>query len=130
MRTLPISAIAFMFLALAACDKAKSPEAVEKNVAAAEQKASNEVTNSQNDAAKDISKSADKVGDKLVDLNNTAAKDAYTIAVAQADGDRKIALAKCEALSGDAQKNCKNQADADYDAAKANAKAHETTEKQ
>ena len=68
--------------------------------------------------------------DKLVDLNNTAAKDAYSIALARADGDRKISLAKCDALNGDAQKNCKDQADADYNAAKANAKAAEVAQKQ
>jgi hypothetical protein len=35
-------------------------------------------------------------------------------------------LAKCQGLSGGAQKKCKDQADADYAAAKANAKAGET----
>jgi hypothetical protein len=130
MRKLPILTIALTLVFAAGCDRAKSPDAVAKDVAAAEQKASNEVANSQNDASKDISKSADKVGDKMVDLNNTAAKDAYNIALASADGDRKVALAKCDALSGDAQKGCKDQADADYNAAKANAKAAEVAQKQ
>jgi multidrug resistance efflux pump len=70
------------------------------------------------------------VDTKLSDLNNTAAKDAYKITLAQADADRKVALAKCEALSGDALKNCKSLADADYEAVKANAKAAEVSEKQ
>jgi hypothetical protein len=34
-----------------------------------------------------------------------------------------VALQKCDALSGDSQKACKDQADAKYDLAKANAKA-------
>jgi hypothetical protein len=59
----------------------------------------------------------------LTDLNNVAAKDAQNIAIAKADGDRKVALAQCSALAGDAQKKCKDEADADYNAAKANAKA-------
>jgi len=50
--------------------------------------------------------------------------------MAKADGNHKIALEKCNVLSGDAQSKCKDVADADYTAAKANAKAAETTQKQ
>jgi len=115
---------------LAGCNSAKSPDAVANDVAAAQQKASAEVASTEKDASKDVGSAADKVDSKLTDLNNTAAKDAYKITLAQADGDRKVALAKCDAMSGDAQKNCKQQADADYDAAKANAKAASVSEKQ
>jgi hypothetical protein len=130
MRTLVISAIAVTILLMTGCNKAKSPDAVANDVAAAEQKASAEVATSEKDASKDLGKAADKVDDKLVDLNNAAAKDAYNLAVAKADGDRKVALANCSALSGDAQKACKDQASADYDAVKANAKAAAQTDKQ
>ena len=64
-----------------------------------------------------------KVDDKIVAFNNTAAKDAYDLAMANADGDRKIALANCEQNSGDAQKQCKDQVEADYSATKAKAEA-------
>ena len=130
MRTLVISAIAVTVLLMTGCNKAKSPDAVAKDVAAAEQKASTEVANSEKDASKDLGKAADKVDDKLVDLNNAAAKDAYNLALAKADGDRKVALANCSALSGDAQKTCKDAASADYDVAKANAKAAAQADKQ
>ena len=130
MRTVLTLAIAMAMGLSAGCNKAKSPDAVANDVAAAQSKASAEVANKEDQASKDVGKAADKVGDKLTDLNNVAAKDAESIAVAQADGDRKVALAKCSALSGDAQKSCKDQADADYDAAKANAKADEVARKQ
>jgi len=130
MRTLLTSAIAMTMVMFAGCDKAKSPDAVAKDVAVAEQKATTEVANSEKDAGKDIGKAAEKVDDKLVDLNNAAAKDAYNITLAKADGDRKVALANCSALGGDAQKTCKDQADADYNAAKANAKAVALADKQ
>ena len=107
----------------AGCDSAKSPETVNKDVAAAEQKAATEVANSEKAAEKDLNKAAENVDDKLIAFNNAAAKDAYNLAVAKADGDRKVALANCLSVSGDAQKNCKDQAEADYAAAKANAKA-------
>jgi hypothetical protein len=130
MRTVSIAAIVLAVAFVGGCNKPKSPESVAKDVSSAEQKASTEVANSEKDASKDVAKSADKVGDKLTDLNNTAAKDAYNVALAQADGDRKVALAKCNALGGDAQKNCKDQADADYKAAQANAKASQVAERQ
>jgi hypothetical protein len=130
MRILTTSVIALCAVLAAGCDKPKSPDAVAHDVAAAEQKASTEVSNSEKDASKDIGNAADKVGDKLTDLNNVAAKDAQNIAFAKADGDRKIALAQCSALAGDAQKKCKDEADADYNAAKANAKADAVAAKQ
>jgi hypothetical protein len=130
MRVLLTSAIAMSVLVFTGCNNAKSPDAVAKDVTVAEQKASTEVANSEKDAGKDIGKAAEKVDDKLVDLNNAAAKDAYNITIAKADGDRKVALANCQALNGDAQKACKDQADADYTAAKANAKAVALSDKQ
>ena len=130
MRNVLIPTIALTIAFAAGCNNAKSPDAVANDVDRAQQKASTEVANSENSAAKDMGKAADKVDDKMAGLNNTAAKDAYKIVVAQADGDRKVALAKCAALSGDAQKKCNDQADADYTAAKAAAKSAEATEKQ
>jgi hypothetical protein len=120
----------FSIAFIGGCNNAKSPDAVAQDVAAAQQKASAEVDKSEKDAAKDVGNAAEKVDTKLTDLNNTAAKDAYKITLAQADGDRKVALAKCDALSGDAQKNCRSQTDADYEAAKANAKAAQISDKQ
>jgi hypothetical protein len=123
MRTVLTSAMAIAVLIIAGCDSAKSPDTVAKDVAAAQQKAATEVANSEKSAEKDLNKAADKVDDTLVNFNNAAAKDAYNLAVAKADGDRKVALANCLALGGDAQKTCRDQAEADYGAAKANAKA-------
>jgi len=130
MRTLLVSAIAMSIVLITGCNKPKSPDAVAKDVAAAEQKASTEVANSEKYASKDLGKAAEKVDDKLVDFNNAAAKDAYNLALAKADGDRKVALAKCSAASGDAQQACKNQADADYHAAVVDARAAAQSEKQ
>jgi hypothetical protein len=129
MRTLLIPTVAAVLL-LAGCNNAKSPETVAKDVAAAEQKASAEVASTEKEASKDLGNAADKVEDKLIDFNNAAAKDAYNLAVAKADGERKVALANCLAASGDAQKQCKTQAEDDYSAAKASAKAAAQSAKQ
>jgi hypothetical protein len=71
MRNYLVPIFAVTALALAGCNKAKSPEDVSKDVAKAEQKANNE------------------------------------------------ALATCESQTGDAQKACKDQAEADYKTARA-----------
>jgi hypothetical protein len=130
MRLQLASAMVMATFCMAACNNAKSPDTVAKDVATAEQKASTEVARSENSAAKDLSGAADNVGDKLVAFNNAAAKDAYNLAIANADGDRKVALAQCESSSGDAQKLCKDQAEANYAAAKAAAKATAQSQKQ
>ena len=98
--------------ALSGCNNAKSPDTVAKDVADAQAKRAHEV-----DA-------------KTADLNNSGAKGAYDVAMAQADGDHKVALQRCDGLAGDPQKACKDQADAKYDLAKANAKAMIAAQKQ
>src|SRR5258708_40261949 len=123
MRTLVTSAIAMAFLMAAGCDSAKSPDTVEKKVAAAEQKAATEVANSEKAAEKDLNKAAENVDDKLITFNNAAAQDAYNLAVAKADGDRKIALANCLSAGGNPQKTCKEQGDAEFCAGNPKTKA-------
>ena len=128
LRSLSILALgAFM---LAACNQSKSPDQVAAEVAKAQDKANMELARAEQHADKDVAKAAGKVDDKLTDLNNDAATDAYKVAVARADGDHKVALAQCDSMSGDAQKACRNQADANYDTAKANAKTLEQAQKQ
>ena len=118
----PVIAVLFA-VAVSGCNNAKSPDAVAKDVAAAQAKRAAEVADAKQGAAKDTDSAEAKVDDKTNDLNNVNAKGAYDVAMAQADGDHKVALQKCDAVSGDAQKACKDQADAKYDLAKANAKA-------
>jgi hypothetical protein len=115
---------------LAGCNNGKSPEAVTKDVAAAQQNAATDVADAQKDAAKENAAGSAKVDDKSKALNNTEASGAYDVAMAKAEGTHKISLEKCNAMSGDVQSQCKKQADADYDAAKAQAKATEGSKKE
>jgi hypothetical protein len=124
MQRLKLSFVALLAIAAASgCNNAKSPDAVAKDVAAAQARRASEVADAHQEAAKDSDKAEAKVDDKSNDLNNVNAKGEYDVAMAQADGDHKVALQKCDALSGDSQKACKDQADARYDLSKANAKA-------
>jgi hypothetical protein len=64
-------------------------------------------------ASKDNVSATDKVNDKSKDLNNVEAKGAYDVALARAEGNHKVAVEKCNAVSGDAQSKCKDMAAAD-----------------
>ena len=115
--------IASVVLGLSACNKAESPETVQADVAkaqsdavAANTKADANVQQVEADAAKERADAVAKVADKSVDA-------LVDSAVTQAEGENKIALAKCEALDGDAQKSCKDQANARMDAVRERAKA-------
>ncbi|MGO9948674.1 MAG: hypothetical protein ACLPWG_17695 [Steroidobacteraceae bacterium] len=126
-----VTAIGLITLAaVAGCNNAKSPDTVANDVAAAQQAAAKKVTEARREASNDDAKATDKVNDKSQDLNNVEAKGAYDVAMAKAEGAHKVALEKCNILSGDAQRKCKELADADYDAAKANSKAAEVAAKQ
>ncbi|MFY9841107.1 MAG: hypothetical protein WAK55_32475, partial [Xanthobacteraceae bacterium] len=115
--------LASALLCLSACNKAESPEKVQEDVAKALSKAADEnakadekVKQVEAEAAKDRADALAKVADKNVD----AVADS---AVTQAEGETEIALAKCQALGGDAQKSCRDEANAHLDAVKAKAKA-------
>ncbi len=90
--------------ALSACDRAKSGAQVAKDTNAAEQRAAESIATSERDAT------------------HVAAVQNEKMADTEADGVHRVALAQCEALSGTAQKSCRDQADADYQLAKASAK--------
>lgn len=94
-----------MLLLGSACNKTDAPERAAGNLAAVKRSADDHVAAAVRAEQKDLS------------------IDAYEVAVARADGDHKIAIQKCDALEGREQKACKDQADADYDVAKADAKA-------
>jgi len=115
--------LASALLCLSACNKAESPEKVQDDVAKAQSKAVEEnakadekVKQVEAEAAKDRADALAKVADKSVGALADSA-------VTQAEGETTIALAKCQALEGDAQKACKDQANAHLDAVRARAKA-------
>ena len=115
--------LASAIICLSACNKAESPEKVQEDVAKAQNNAAEEnakadekVKQVESETAKDRADALAKVADKSVGALADSA-------VTQAEGETKIALAKCQALEGDAQKTCKDEANAHMDAVRAKAKA-------
>ena len=119
---LSTAALAVM-LALTGCNQAKSPDKVQADVNKAtidaerkDEKAAEKEAKADESATNTLSNDLDKAGSKEV---KAAADDAIT----QAEGENKIALAKCESLGGNAQKTCKDQANAELEMVKQRAKA-------
>jgi hypothetical protein len=117
------TAVIAAMLAVAGCNKAESPDKVQndinKAVANADQKeerAAEREAKTDAEVTNDLSKDVDKANAKRV---GAAADDAVT----QAEAENQIALAKCEALAGDAQKTCKDQANVALKLVKERAKA-------
>jgi hypothetical protein len=112
MQRLLIPFVGAITIALCGCNNAQSPNTVASEVAKTEQKTDS------------------RVDDKLKELNNKDAKGVYDVTLTAAEGDHKAAVELCNALSGAAQKDCKDKADADYDLVKARAKADLAVAKQ
>jgi hypothetical protein len=110
-------------LSLLGCHQASSPASVDNDVAKAREQAAEKDSKAMESQAKtdadanaDATKAEGKADEKKADS-------AYDVAVTEAEGTHKVAVEKCNAMSGDAQKACKDQADAKLELAKANAKA-------
>ena len=108
--------------ALAACDRPKSATEVQKDTASAEQSATQRTEKAETEAAEKAAAARAGVRDEQRDLGHVNAVEGEKVADAAAEGAHKVALARCEGMAGAAQKSCKDQADADYDAAHARAK--------
>jgi hypothetical protein len=110
-------------LALVGCQQASSPSTVERDV-------SNAKATAQKDDAKASQQDAKTVANANADLSDAEhqadvkkSDSAIDVAVTEAEGRHDIAIVRCNALAGDQQKACKDQADAALELAKANAKA-------
>jgi len=110
-------------LALAGCSKSKSPEECVEGRSQSEQKASNEVTKSEDRAQSALDKSYEKVNDQEKKFNNDAATPNLQRGHRKSRWlpqsghcDLRIAERRCS-------KACKDQAEADYKTARADARA-------
>jgi hypothetical protein len=107
---------------LTACNQAKSPEKVQSDVANANASANKDAAKAEHRQAR-VDASANDEEFAAVDKAQAQKADAAAdTLVTKAEGANKVALAKCEALTGDAQSACKDQANAALEMAKAKAK--------
>ena len=122
--------------ALTACNKSETPAEVQHDVAAAQAEAQRDVADATADAKEanaDADKNvadaiadndADDVAEQARDANETADKGNERIMIAKAEAAHKVAVEKCEALTGAPQEECKDDAEKTLDQAKEAAKVN------
>jgi hypothetical protein len=98
-------------------------------VAAVQEEAQREIAEARIEASKDV-RSAVKTGGDSHDVARAKAVAAYDVAMVKADGDHKVAAETCATLQPAMVQACKDQADADYETAKATAKVARTSHSQ
>jgi hypothetical protein len=122
---LPLYAAALAtVMVMSGCQKAKAPAPVTaQDIEVAKQEAQRQVAEARAEASKDIKSAAKVSGADPAVVKEAKVTGAYDVAMTKADGDHKIAVAKCMTLQVDMQKACNDQADADYETTAAAAKA-------
>jgi hypothetical protein len=108
---------------VAGCEKSRPPQASAQDIEAAKQEAQREVAEAKAEASKDVKSAAKVSGSDSRVVTEAKVTGTYDVAMAKADGDRKIATEQCLTLPADQQKACKDKADADYETTAAAAKA-------
>jgi hypothetical protein len=106
------------------CHKKTPAPVTDADVAKAQEEARHEVEQARIEAKKDIKSESKIMGPDSTGAARARVTGAFDVAMAQADGDRKVALEKCLMLEAAAQQPCKDAAESDYQTAAAKAKAN------
>ena len=132
-----LCALAVAAFVMTACNKAETPAEVARDVEKARAEGQRDVADARADAQQAGADADKQVADAIADHDDDdVAKQAHDaneafdqgkskIVIAQAEADHKVAVEKCDALAGSAQKDCKDNADRALDQAKQTAKTNQ-----
>ena len=126
--TMTLSTTIIAALLLGGCNQAKSPETVQHDVANANATADKDAAKAEGRQSRVDAAANDKLAAAKDKADTQKADAAADTMVTEAEGANKVALAKCEALSGQAQSACRDQANAALEMAKAKAKGIKATQ--
>jgi hypothetical protein len=108
----------------------KPPPTTAQDVEAAKQEAQHAVEQARIEATKDVKSAVKTGGGNPRDVALAKATAAYDVAMIKAEGDHTVATEKCQTLQASMMQACKDEADAQYETAKATAKATRTARQQ
>jgi hypothetical protein len=114
---------------LAACHS-KTPQVTAQDVEVAKQEAQHAIEQARIEASKDVKSALKTGGGNPRDVALAKATAAYDVAMIKAEGDHTVATEKCQTLQASMMQACRDQADAQYETAKATAKATRTARMQ
>src|SRR5450631_3090471 len=115
---------------ITACHSNKTPQVTAQDVESAKEQAQRAVDEARAEARKDVKSAVKTGGGNPRDIAQAKATAAYDIAMIKAEGDHNVAAEKCQTLQASMMQACKDQADADYETAKATAKTTRTARQQ
>ena len=107
---------------LTGCHQTAAPT-TEEQVAKAQADAQREIEQARSEARKDVKNAMKQAGPGSRNASMARVTGSFDVAMANADGTHKVAIEKCLLLEPAAQQPCRDQADAQYQAAAASAKA-------
>jgi hypothetical protein len=113
---------AFATLDLACGCAKQGPQATGQDVEAAKQEADKEVAQARVEATKDVKSAVKTAGAHSNDVARAKAMADYDVAMAKAEGDHKVETERCMTLQASAVKACEDQANAQFETAKSDAK--------
>jgi hypothetical protein len=108
----------------------KPPPTTAQDVEAAKQEAQHSVEQARIEATKDVKSALKTGGGNPREVALAKATAAYDVAMIKAEGDHTVATEKCQTLQASMMQACKDEADAQYETAKATAKATRTARQQ
>ena len=120
-RFITMSSMLVLGLGAAACNTSDPPATVQRDVAKAEADRTKNVADARQDGEQAVQRQQQDVDAERRDVTDAKAKKDYDVAVAKADGDYQVANQACNALSGNSQAACKDEAEATRKAEKARA---------
>jgi hypothetical protein len=106
-KLLAILASSLSLATLAGCNKAEAPANNAADVAEARQEANQDLDEARKEASEEMGSAAADMRESSQDVEE-----------ARIEGEHKVAMEQCEALPGEAQKSCKDTAEATYESAK------------
>lgn len=110
-------------LSLAGCAREESRSETRTDVAKAQTDGQKDVAEERRDAAEERTEAQSDVNASSAELQQETAEGNREVAMAKADADHKVAVERCEAMTGDARSNCKDDAGAALEVAQAQAEA-------
>jgi hypothetical protein len=120
-KLITLGSIVILGAATSACNTAEPAGTVQRDVSKAAATRTENVAAARKEGAQTIQEERQDVTAERRDVSDAKATKSYEVALAKVQGDYQIATQACEALSGNGQANCKNEAEAERKSDKARA---------
>jgi hypothetical protein len=103
------------------CQRHEAPAETQEDVAKAQAEGQHEAAEARHDAVESTMDAQKDVNEAKAELGREAADGRHDIVVAEAEAAHKVAIERCEAMTGDPRTDCKKEADLAFEKSKMSA---------